>query len=230
MTLSVLLQQVNDSGPIYTETIMGRFPVEPFNTASNLIFLFVIIYFSYKVWYSQKPQYFLKFMMPIFFVGYLGGTVYHATRSAEIWLLMDWVPIVLLCVACAGYFTFKAMRGWPARIMLILSIIGLNVIPRWIDFSLGYRNLMEYSSTALALLLPIVIYAYRSNWHRVRFLVFGVLSFVLAISCRTLDDKFDFDFLWMGTHWLWHLLGGIAVFWIMRYIYEDIEHEQRLEK
>lgn len=225
-----MLQEVHDTGPIYAETLMGRFPVEPFNTASNLIFLAVIVYFSYRVWHSAKPHYFLKFMMPIFFIGYLGGTIYHATRSAEIWLLMDWVPIVVLCVACAGYFTFKATKGWKARVVLILSIMALNIVPRWIEFPVGYRNLAEYVGTAVALLLPIVIYAYRSSWHRARFLSFGVFFFVLAISCRTLDKKFDFDFLWMGTHWLWHLFGGIAVFWIMRYIYEDIEKEQRLEK
>lgn len=230
MISAIILQTVNDSGPIYKETVMGRFPVEPFNTLSNLVFLAVIIYFSYKVWHSKKSQYFLKFMMPIFFIGYLGGTIYHATRSAEIWLLMDWVPIVLLCVACAVYFTFKATRGWTARILLMVIIIALNIVPRWIEFPVGYRTSIGYVGTAIAVLLPIVVYGYRTNWHRARFLGFGVLSFVLAVSCRTLDKKFHLDFLWMGTHWLWHTLGGIAVFWIMLYIYEDIEHEQQLEK
>ena len=33
----------NDLGPLYTETRMDRLPVEPFNTASNLAFLLVIL-------------------------------------------------------------------------------------------------------------------------------------------------------------------------------------------
>lgn len=226
----IFFQTVKDTGPIYAETIMGRFPVEPFNTASNLVFLAVIIYFSSKIWSSKKPHNFLKFMMPIFFIGYLGGTVYHATRSAEIWLLMDWVPIVLLCGACAVYFTFKATQGWTARIILIVIIAALNIIPRWINFPIGYRTSIGYIGTAVAVLLPIVVYAYRTLWYRMRYLGLGILSFMLAVGCRTLDKKFDFDFLWMGTHWLWHLLGGIAVFWIMYYIYEDIEREQTLER
>jgi len=230
MVFSIFLQTVNDSGPIYKETVMGRFPVEPFNTASNLIFLAVIVYFVYKVWNSNHRHYFLKFMMPIFFIGFVGGTIYHATRSAEVWLLMDWVPIVVLCGACAMYFTFKATRGWTARIVLLVVILALNIVPRWISFPVGYRTSIGYIGTAIAVLLPIVVYAYRTNWHRTRFLGFAVASFVLAVSCRTLDKKFDMEWMWMGTHWLWHLLGGIAVFWIIRYIYEDIEREQRLEK
>ncbi|KQC32278.1 membrane protein [Nonlabens sp. YIK11] len=230
MNLAFILQEVNDSGPIYRETLMERFPVEPFNTLSNLIFLAVIIYFFVKVWKSAKHHYLIKFILPIFFIGYIGGTIYHATRSAEIWLLMDWVPIVILCVVCAFYFTFKATRRWPARLVLLAAIVALNILPRWISFPIGYRNSIGYIGSALAILLPIIIYAYRTHWHRARFLGYAFLSFFVAVSFRTLDKKFDIDFLWMGTHWLWHLLGGIAVFWTMLYIYEDIEHEQELEK
>jgi len=38
---------------------------------------------------------------------------------------------------------------------------------------------------------------------------------------RVLDKRLDFDFFWMGTHWLWHLFGGTAVFFILQYIYRD---------
>jgi hemolysin III len=35
---------IADHGPIYAETVPGRFPVEPWATLTNLIFLAVIIY------------------------------------------------------------------------------------------------------------------------------------------------------------------------------------------
>ena len=41
----------NDNGPIYVETLMGRFPVEPWNTYSNLLFLALIVF-----WFLQKLQ------------------------------------------------------------------------------------------------------------------------------------------------------------------------------
>jgi len=37
-----------DVGPIYAETDMAHFPVEPLNTISNLIFLVLVIYWAYK--------------------------------------------------------------------------------------------------------------------------------------------------------------------------------------
>jgi hemolysin III len=209
---------------------MGRFPVEPFNTASNLVFLAVIIYFTYKLWHSQRPHYFLKSIMPLFFIGYLGGTIYHATRSAEIWLLMDWVPIVLLCLACSIYFVFKSANRLWSRVVLIAVIVALYMIPRILPVPVGYRTSAGYIGTAVAVLLPIFIYLYRTKWQRARYLGFTILFFTLAVGCRTLDKKFDIDYLWMGTHWLWHMLGGIAVFWLIQYIYEDIEQQQRLHK
>ena len=230
MNLSILLQEVNDTGPIYRETIMERFPVEPFNTWSNLIFLAVIIYFTVKVCKSERNHYLIKIILPIFLIGYIGGTIYHATRSAEIWLLMDWVPIVILCVLCAFYFTFKGTRGWPARLVLLSLIIALNLVPEHLPIPVGYRSSTGYICSAIGILLPLAVYAYRTNWKRARYLGYAVLSFVVAVSFRTLDKKFEIDFFWMGTHWLWHLLGGVAVFWIMQYIYKDIEHQQELEK
>lgn len=229
MPLLALLQSVNDSGPIYEETVMGRFPVEPFNTASNLVFLAVIIYFCYKIWNSQRHHYFLKAIMPVFFLCFIGGTVYHATRSAEIWLILDWLPIALLCLACSIYFVFKVARTWWKRLIIIAVILLLNLLPRMFDIPIGYRISIGYIGTAAAVLLPIFIYLYRTNWNRIRYLGYTILSFALAVSFRTLDKKFDIDFLWMGTHWLWHALGGVAVFWLMLYIYEDIEKEQRIQ-
>ena len=38
-----------DQGPIYLETVMGRFPVEPWNTASNLLFLAIIVFWYVRV-------------------------------------------------------------------------------------------------------------------------------------------------------------------------------------
>lgn len=225
--INTLLQQVNDSGPIYKETIMGRFPVEPFNTASNLIFLASIIYFSILIYKSKKKHWFLTFCMPVFLAGFIGGTIYHATRSDEFWLLLDWVPIVVLCFACSLYFIFRSpVPSWE-KIMLGLAILGLNIIPRISPIPKGYRNSIGYIGTAIAVLLPIFLYAYRHKWKHFKFIAFTLLSFVTAVSFRTLDKKYDVEFLYMGTHWLWHTFGGIAVFFLMRYIYMDNENSER---
>ena len=89
----------NDSGPIYLETTQGGFPVEPFNTFSNTIFLLLIIYWSLRVYRNPGQHKFLAWVLPVIGVSYIGGTVYHATRSHEFWLRLDWMPIMLLCAS-----------------------------------------------------------------------------------------------------------------------------------
>ena len=60
----------NDSGPIYQETMAGRLPVEPFNTFSNIFFLFIIIHFSLKVYSDYRNHRFLAWSLPVlFFLG-----------------------------------------------------------------------------------------------------------------------------------------------------------------
>jgi hemolysin III len=46
-----------------------------------------------------------------------------------------------------------------------------------------------------------------------------MLSFGAAISFRISDQSLDF--LAMGSHWLWHTFGAIAVFLVMQYVFMD---------
>ncbi|MER3375669.1 MAG: hypothetical protein RIM83_13605 [Allomuricauda sp.] len=107
-----LLRFPNDSGPIYLETVQGRLPVEPFNTYSNLVFLALLVYWGIKIYKNPKQQLFLACVLPVIGISYIGGTIYHATRSHEFWLRLDWMPIMLLCAALVIYFIFKLVRTW----------------------------------------------------------------------------------------------------------------------
>lgn len=220
---SFIFQEVQDSGPIYKETIMDRFPVEPFNTASNLVFLVTILYFSYLIYKSDRKHWFLTACMPIFFTGFVGGTIYHATRSNEIWLLMDWVPIVLLCLACSIYFVIRARTNIWSKIILAVIILILSFAPSWMELSESYRDNIGYLGTGAAVILPLLFYGRSTHWRHFQNVVFAIFAFAAAVSFRTLDKLQDFDIFYMGTHWLWHTLGGVAVFFLMRFIYLDNE-------
>ena len=221
--MSDWLQEVEDSGPIYKETIMDRFPVEPFNTVSNFIFLITIIYFSYLIYKSDKKHTFLTVCMPIYFIGFIGGTVYHATRSAEIWLLMDWVPIVGLCLACSIYFLIRAKTTLLSKIILLVLVLLLNILPRWLDLPARFSTSIGYVGMGAAVVLPLLFYGKSTGWRYFKNIIFAMVSFVAAVCFRTLDKLQDLDMFWMGTHWLWHTLGAVAVFFLMRYIYLDQE-------
>ncbi|MCT8339464.1 ceramidase [Flavobacteriaceae bacterium TK19130] len=219
MILFHLLQQFpSDSGPIYKETVEGRIPVEPFNTFSNFLFLAVFLYFAFKVYRNYKTHRFLAYTLPVLFICFVGGTIYHATRSAEIWLLLDWVPIVLLTFSVSVYFIFKSVNTTAKGLLFTLGILvfvfGVRQIP-------GTTISIGYLATAVALLLPLIIYSYQNQWKFAQNILWAVVAFALALSCRTLDN--EFDILHMGTHWLWHSFGAISVFFLMRYLFLDNE-------
>ncbi|WP_224488451.1 ceramidase [Robertkochia flava] len=209
----------NDTGPIYAETLAGRFPVEPFNTFSNLVFFFILVYWGVRVYRRPMEHRFLAYAMPLLGVGWLGGTLYHATRSHEVWLLMDWVPILLLCFAAVMYFIFKLVRSTSYRLLIIVVILGISAGMRWLPVPAGYIITIDYLISAATVLVPLVWYLKSTNWVHGSWVFLAIMSFVIALFFRYLDSRQEV--LEYGTHWLWHLFGGISVFLLFKYIYED---------
>lgn len=208
-----------DSGPIYQETLAGRLPVEPYNTYSNIFFLLIIIYFSLRVYRDYANHRFLAWSLPVLFMGFIGGTVYHATRSHDVWMYMDWLPIVVLCLAVSVYYTIKLKISKRRRLFLILSVLFLVFGVRFIPLSPHSQTSVGYIATAIGLLLPIIVYFYTTKMHHWGFVLAAFLSFGLAISFRILDNFMVI--LPMGTHWLWHTFGALSVFFLMNYIYNE---------
>lgn len=217
--LYLILTFPQDSGPIYQETLAGRLPVEPFNTYSNIFFLLIIIYYSLKVYRDYQNHRFLAWSLPVLFLGFLGGTIYHATRSHDVWMYMDWLPIIILCLAVSVYYTIKLKASAKKRLLLIFVILFLVFGVRLIPLPQHVKTSVGYIATAIGLLLPIITYFYTTKLHHWQYILLAFLSFGLAISFRILDN-----FLYiipMGTHWLWHCFGALSVYFLMKYIYKD---------
>lgn len=209
----------NDSGPIYKETIAGRLIVEPYNTFSNLIFLIILWYWGMKVYRNPRQHQFLTLVLPIIAISYVGGTIYHATRSHEFWLLLDWVPIMLLCLAMVIYFIFKIVGKWWQRALFIVSIFGVSYALRILPMQETIRISIGYVITALTIMVPLVWYLSKTKFTNMRWVVFAFLIFAIAIYFRSIDlTQTIFP---MGTHWLWHFLGGVAVHFLITYIFKD---------
>ncbi|CAL2087306.1 Ceramidase [Tenacibaculum sp. 190524A02b] len=219
MFYSLLQKFPNDSGPIYQETIEGRLPVEPFNTFSNLIFIAILIYFGRKIAKNPKQHPFFLFAIPVIFISWIGGTMFHGTRSHEFWLVLDWLPIMIVCLGGIVYFIGKITKKWGQRILLFLSFLLLSILPRMLPLPKEYRISFGYVVTAVTVITPFIWYAYRTQWKNIQFIIYGFVIFGGAVLFRTLDNLVVL--LPMGTHWLWHTFGGVAVFFLLYYIYQD---------
>ncbi|MEN1784018.1 MAG: hypothetical protein AAGF77_02670 [Bacteroidota bacterium] len=220
--VSTLLQNErfpNDSGPIYMETMPGRFPVEPFNTFSNFIFVVILIYWGIRVYKNPKKHLFLAFVLPIIFISFIGGTVYHGTRSAEVWLLLDWVPIILLGLLTAVYFICLVVNPWWQRLLFIIGLLGVSFLLRTIPMPASMRISLGYVITALTILLPLVLYLIRIKGKNIFWAMGAFVIFGLAVFFRSID--LNQTVLPMGTHWLWHFFDGVAVHLLIGFIFKD---------
>lgn len=209
----------NDSGPIYLETMEGRLPVEPFNTYSNLIFLAILLYWGSNVYKAPKRHGYLAFALPIIAISYIGGTVYHATRSHEFWLRLDWMPILFLVASLVVYFIFKLVGEWWKRLVFIVGLLGISFALRIIPMPVGLRISLGYAISAGTILVPLLFYLKKSRWKNVHLIALSFGIFGVAIAFRIMDKSQDF--FTMGTHWLWHFFGGMAVHFLIAYIFKD---------
>lgn len=223
LLLELLTDRVlpNDTGPIYQETLMGRLPVEPFNTISNLIFLWIIVYFAIRVYPNIRQHVFLAISLPILTIGFVGGTIFHATRSHEVWLFMDWVPIMVLCMSVVIYFIGKVYQSAWHRFLVFVIIIAVSLLIRLFPFPEEIRISLGYIITAITVLLPIFLYLLKTKGRLKELILVAIASFMIAVSFRSADKFLILEFMYMGTHWLWHLFGGISVFFLMQYVYKD---------
>lgn len=210
----------NDPGPMYAETAMGRFPVEPWNTASNLIFLFVIIFWAVRVWRSRRRHPILTAALPMLAVGFVGGTLYHATRASAVWFVMDYVGIFVMVFVASLFLWFNVFGRWlPA----LATLLGLLVVSRGIMWALGVpRGLsvsLGYAVLGLAVAIPAAIDCVRRRFAGSAWLVAAAVALAVAIFLRQVDMTWGRAWFPMGSHFLWHLLGGAATFFFIGYIY-----------
>lgn len=218
-----------DFGPIYRETNMAQFPVEPWNTGSNLIFIAIFIYWLWKIKGQYQKYRVITFSLPILLAGWLGGTVYHATRSHDFWLYLDFIPIYLLSFVVAFRYWIKISNNKFKIIFgIFLPYFILNYSVAYLPVTQNTKASLGYFMLAFTVAVPLLWYAYRNQRPYNSKLIYATLSFIIAISARTMDKYFPETFTTlfpMGTHWIWHTMGGVTSFILFQYVYEDITYE-----
>lgn len=210
-----------DGGPVYAETHgSDRFPVEPWNTASNLIFLVLIIYFAWRTRLRLLRHPITVTALPVLAVGFVGGTLYHALRSESLWRILDAGPIAFLALLASMYL-WRVILGdlLKAMVVIILPALAYRLADGWLDLPDRYVIAAGYGFLAVLIILPAILHCRKQQWRDGRLLIGAAGSFALAMLCRQLDARAPEWGLPMGTHFLWHLLGGAASFFLMAYIF-----------
>jgi uncharacterized membrane protein len=208
-------QTLPDGGPRYYETDLDQFIVEPWNMASAILFIFLTIYWLLRLRGQYADQRYLTAATLGLGVGAVGGTIYHGFRIDAFYMYMDWMPILILCMATAVYFLFRLYGGWKKALFVMALITAVQVAVLQF-FPPPYATNVSYALLAMYILLPTFLMLRKTkfrNWHLV---VSALLSFVVALSCRIFDK---WGLLPMGTHFLWHTFGAIATHLMFLFVY-----------
>lgn len=210
-----------DWGPIYKETLYGRWPVEPWNTATTLFFLLFVVFWMFKIKNNWRIHQLLTLCLPIIFVGFIGGFLYHSNRNSRIWLIMDWGPIALTALVCCTYYWRTLLPSWKTSLLatfvpLVFIVFALKAfLPDYLFLSIGYPLL------ATLVLIPLIISVWHKSFLELRFLFYAILCVCTAITLRFLDKTQLMDFLPMGSHFLWHTVGALTCHFFAAYNYEN---------
>lgn len=210
-----------DLGPRYAETDLARFPVEPWATWTNLVFLAVIVYWAWRLRGQFRRHRLLAVALPLLGIGWLGGTLYHATRSSPAWFLMDWLPIVALLLMAATWL-------WRRLLPNLGLAVTAAVLPLLVAGALGSKLAhggavgisASYALIAGGNLVPAVIHAVRGTRRARGWLALVVACFAAALAFRLFDAPLAQAGWPHGSHYLWHIFGGAATFGMFGFLYE----------
>jgi hemolysin III len=212
---------LSDHGPCYAETDLTRFPVEPWATWTNLVFLCVIVYWTWRLRGCWRRHRMLSIAaLPLLTIGWLGGTIYHATRSHVIWLLLDWVPIVLLIMLAAGWLWLRLTHkvifavGITVAMPLILGALLTHALAHAGPAGISASYAIMGSSVVIPAALNCV--RQRRAW---LWLAAVIVCFAAALAFRTCDMPLARAGWPHGSHYLWHVFGGLATFLMFAFLY-----------
>lgn len=214
----ILLQtQPPDGGMLYTETDLAHTFPEPFNTITSCFFLGIALYWTFILWGKFKQHTFLSFCLMLLYIGGIGGTIYHALRQWRIFIFMDWMPIMFLCLMAGIYFMLKLVR-WPFALLILALYFAFQFGARSLFSSQSFQVFinLNYAIMAAIVLLPVLFFLYKNHWQNGQWVARALAAFVFALFFRIADR---WELLPIGTHFLWHTFGAIATFCMLTFIY-----------
>jgi len=210
-------QRLPDGGPVYAETNLDHFIVEPWNAFSSLLILIPAIFWLYQIRKQMSHYRFMLYAIPLVVLGGIGSTLFHGFRISVAFLVMDFLPSAILTISISIYLWIKIFRQW--------WYVFFVVVPLFLVRGLFWGNLpqhiainVSYFTTGVVVALPLLIILYRTKFTRIWTVTGAILPFILALLFRQLDAT-EIYLLPMGTHFLWHTFSAAGAFFVLQYLY-----------
>lgn len=211
-------EQITDGGPWYAEThITDNLIVEPWNAFSSLVIAAPAVYFLWKIRKEPMNYGFLLAAIPFLFLNGIGSTLFHGFRSSRFFLLMDFMPALILTLMITVYFWGKVLPKWWMSLAVVTPVIFMRFgIFNFLPGQAGINT--SYTISGIAFLLPVFLILRKYQFQKSMNIIVGALCFILAIYFRQVDQDFT-HIVPFGTHFLWHIFSGIGAYLLADYLY-----------
>lgn len=217
-----------DGGPIYAETDLTAFISEPWNALSSLAIALPSIYWAFKLKWNIRDYGFLYFLMPLLFLGGTGSLLYHAFRSSELLLWMDVLPTAIVTFSVSVYFWNKILdKKWQVATVVLPVTVMRFAIFEYLTGQLAMN--ISYFITGFLIFFPILFYLKKHQFKHFTAFLLSVSFLSLSLLFRKLDFMFA-EWMYMGSHFLWHIFSGIGAFYLAVYIYRMRRDELEIQK
>ena len=194
----------------YCERMDAGFWAEPVNAVTNLAFIVAAI----VMWRRTSGLVLARALCVVLAAIGLGSFLFHT--FAQVWAaIADVAPIVLFILLYLFAMNLHAI-GMRLRIAVLATLLFFPYAALLVPvFSLmpGLGSSAGYAPVPLLIILYAAYFRGRDP-ELARGLLLGALILCLSLAFRTVDLPFC-TALPLGTHFMWHLLNGLMLGWMI---------------
>jgi hypothetical protein len=209
-----MFENSSDNVDIYCERLSTGFWAEPLNAVTNLGFILAGLLIISLV-HRQAPRAWdiTALAMMAIIVG-IGSFLFHtvATKGA---MLADIFPIIIFIHFAIGVIFVRVFNiKWYYAVATVVAFAVFNALVMNIFGRQLFNGSIQYVPTLL-FLLAVAAYSYSRRLLVMREFLIAALVFLVSITCRSIDMMVC-DMLPLGTHFLWHILNAVTMYYVMK--------------
>lgn len=196
----------------YCERLGPEYWSEPINAVTNAAFLIAAV----VMWLRVRGHGLVLAELLVVILAAIGIGSYLFHTHAEVWAaIADVTPILLFILV---YFfavnrDFIGLRPWPALGVTTLFIPYAAATVPLFQLVPGLGDSAGYAPVPLLIL--IFAFGLRKRMpETARGMAIGALILMVSITFRSLDEPLC-GIIPMGTHFIWHILNGIMLGWMI---------------
>jgi hypothetical protein len=207
--------------PIYCEqpSMSGFF--EPFNTSTNIAFVFAGIFLIIRLTKRNVLDARAIYLSSVLISIGIGSFLWHVYRT-NLTLMLDSIPIAIFVLS----FLFFYLKLVTKKILeLILLFLGFFIYTGILTNLLLQTEFFYFENggaayfAAITYLIVLQIFNYFKKVKLIRRSLLIVFVFMMSLSFRQFDLVICDNTHLIGTHFMWHILNSITLYLMISLFY-----------